>query len=468
MADSSLRQLPSVERLLGHPLTSSLIESYGRTLTIEALRAALDDARARLRSGSESSLDNAWLIHRARAKMDSWLAPTLRRAINATGVIVHTNLGRAPLADSAIQAVREVAVGYSTLEFDLESGGRGTRSVHAEALLKHITGAEGALVVNNNAAAVLLSLAALAGPTRDYPQGRGVLISRSQLVEIGGGFRMPDVMAQSGARMIEVGTTNRTHLHDYATPIEPNTALILRVHRSNFALLGFTTEPSLADLVGLAREHDLMVVDDLGSGALIDTTQFGLAPEPTAQASLAAGADLVMFSGDKLLGGPQAGILVGRGAVIEQLEHHPLMRALRPDKLCLAALAATLVHYLKGDALEQIPVWRMIGLPLPEVEARARRWADMLSAAGLPGEVIPGHSAIGGGSLPGEMLPTFLLAIRVPSPDEAASRLRAGDPPVIVRIEDDCLIVDPRTVLDRDEDDLLVALRSIKQAVHHS
>jgi L-seryl-tRNA(Ser) seleniumtransferase len=286
-----------------------------------------------------------------------------------------------------------------------------------------------------------------------------VIVSRGQLVEIGGGFRMPDVMGQSGARMVEVGTTNRTHLHDYERAIDESTALILRVHRSNFALIGFTAEPSLADLVALGRERGVLVIDDLGSGALLDTAQFGLAPEPMVQVSLEAGVDLAMFSGDKLLGGPQAGILVGKARVVERLRRHPLMRALRPDKLCLAALAATLVHYLKGDALACIPVWRMISMSAGEVEDRARRWSFALGEAGLQCEVIAGHSAIGGGSLPGETLPTSLLAIRASSPDESAARLRASNPPVVVRIDTDRLVIDPRTVLERDEEDLLAALR---------
>ncbi len=461
MSKTQLRNLPSVDRLLGHLAAARLTEQYGRSLTVEALRDALDLARERILQGAGEPPGDALLVDAARQTLEGWLAPTLRRVINAAGVIVHTNLGRAPLSDAALDTIREMGGGYSTLEFDLESGGRGSRSVHAEALLRRLTGAEAAFVVNNNAAAVMLALAALAGPTRDAPGGRGAIVSRGQLVEIGGGFRMPDVMAQSGARLIEVGTTNRTHLRDYERAIREDTALIMRVHRSNFAIVGFTTEPTLAELAGLAQRHALPLIDDIGSGALYDTAAYGLAPEPTVQASLEAGADLVMFSGDKLLGGPQAGILVGRQAVIDRLKQHPLARAVRPDKLCLAALAATLAHYLKGEALAAVPVWRMIAAPLEALDERARRWAGELAQAGLSVEVVDGQSVVGGGSLPGETLPTRLLAIRVGSPDGAAGRLREQAPPVIVRREDDCLLVDPRTVLERDEEELIAALNAL-------
>ncbi len=461
-----LRNLPSVDRLLAHPEAVRLIGSYGRSLTVEALRTALDAAREALLAGAQVVPDDDRLISAARDILVAWLAPTLRRVINATGVIVHTNLGRAPLSDAALAAIHEVGGGYSTLEYDLEEGARGSRSLHAETLLLRLTGAEAAFVVNNNAAAVLLTLTALAGPVRDRPQGRGVIVSRGQLVEIGGGFRMPDVMAQSGARLIEVGTTNRTHLHDYEQAVDDETALILHAHRSNFAIIGFTTEPTLEELAALAHAHGLLLVDDLGSGALLDTTAFGLAPEPTVQASLAAGADVVMFSGDKLLGGPQAGILVGKVEVIARLKQHPLARAVRPDKLCLAALAATLTHYLKGEALEKVPVWRMIGTSVEALGERAARWAAQLQRAGLPCEVVDGQSVVGGGSLPGESLPTKLLAIRVPSPEAAAKHLRACSPPVIVRRENDRLLVDPRTVLERDEEELLAALSTLRQSPH--
>jgi L-seryl-tRNA(Ser) seleniumtransferase len=462
MSDNPLRALPSVDRLLNHLSTSLLVDQYGRTLTVEALRAALDEARQQILAGKPDAPSDALLIDHARAVIEEWLAPTLRPVINATGIIIHTNLGRAPLSDAAIEAVRAAAGGYSTLEYDLASGKRGSRSLHAEVLLQRITGAEAALVVNNNASAVLLALTALAGPASDFPQGRGVIVSRGQLVEIGGGFRMPDVMAHSGARLVEVGTTNRTHLPDYEHAIAHDTGVILRVHRSNFAIVGFTTEPAIEELTVLAKQHNLISVDDVGSGALLNTADFSLAPEPMVQASLQAGVDLVMFSGDKLLGGPQAGILVGSAEVIDRLKRHPLTRALRPDKLCLAALSATLTHYLKGEVLKCIPIWRMISAPLSELEARAQRWCALLIEAGLSCEIVAGRSAVGGGSLPGEMLPTMLLAITVASADTAAAHLRTADPPVIARIESDRLLLDPRTVLDREEADLLKALETLK------
>ncbi len=461
MSENLLRNLPSVDRLLNHDGVALLIDSFGRSLTVEAIREVLDAARVRLRDGEGELPSDDDLVRQVGATLQTWLLPTLRWVINATGVIVHTNLGRAPLSEATIEAMRAVSEGYSTLEFDLESGRRGSRSVHAEALLRRLTGAEAALVVNNNAAGVLLALTALAGPTRERPEGWGVIISRGQLVEIGGGFRVPDVMAQSGARLVEVGTTNRTHLRDYVSAIDEDTTLILRAHRSNFAMIGFTTEPTLSELTALAAQHDLLVADDLGSGALLDTTQFGLAPEPTIQASLAAGADVVMCSGDKLLGGPQAGILVGRAEVIERLKQHPLARAVRADKLCLAGIAATLTHYVKGEALTRVPVWRMIGTPPDEIATRAQRWADRLARAGLRCELAPGRSAVGGGSLPGETLPSTVLAMAVDSPDEAAARLRAHEPPVIARIEEGRLVLDPRTVLERDEDELLTALATL-------
>ncbi len=464
MSENPLRDLPSVSRLLDHPRADEAIRQFGRSLVVEALRETLDETRARIRAGAIDLPNDVALIEEAGRKAGEWLLPTLRPAINATGVIIQTNLGRAPLSRAAIKAIQAVAGGYSTLEFDLESGRRGSRTLHAEALLRRLTGAEAALVVNNNAAAVLLTLTALAGPDRYHPGGCGVIISRGQLVEIGGGFRVPDVMAQSGARLVEVGTTNRTHLHDYENAINEDTALILRAHRSNFALIGFTAEPTLEELVTLAAQRGLWVVDDLGSGALLDSSTFGLAPEPTVQESVEAGADVVMFSGDKLLGGPQAGILVGRAELIERLKRHPLARAVRADKLCLAGLAATLIHYLKEESLEQIPVWRMIGMGYEACRERADRWADVLRQEGLDCEVVDGWSAVGGGSLPGERLPTALVAIRVESPDKAAAQLRAHEPPLIVRIEDDRLMIDPRTVLEEDEGMLLKALQGLTRS----
>jgi L-seryl-tRNA(Ser) seleniumtransferase len=341
-------------------------------------------------------------------------------------------------------------LGYSNLEYDLEAGQRGSRYVHAEELLCRLTGAEAALVVNNNAAAVLLMLMALA-------RGREVVLSRGQLVEIGGGFRIPDVMRQSGTVLVEVGTTNRTYLHDYEAALTENTVALMRVHRSNFRLMGFTDEPSLVELVGLAAERGLLLLDDLGSGTLLDTATYGLSHEPTIQESVAAGASLVSCSGDKLLGGPQAGLILGRADLIAQLKRFPLTRALRVDKTTLAGLQATLRHYMLGEAAEKVPVWRMIAQSEASLERRARTWVRQLKGRGVPARVVPGRSTVGGGSLPGETLPTRLVALELGSPDAIATRLRAGDPPVIARIEDDCLVLDPRTI-QPEQDVMLLRL----------
>ncbi len=450
----SLRDLPSIDRLLHSSQGADMIRHFGRTLTLDALRTQLDDARAAIRSGGTPP-DDAALLRKAQAALEDWRTPTLQPVINATGVVIHTNLGRAPLSHAAREAMEAVAAGYSTLEYDLESGTRGKREVHAEHLLRQLTGAEAALVVNNNASAVMLSLTALA-------KGREVLISRSQLIEIGGGFRIPDVMAQSGARVVEIGTTNRTHLHDYEEAVGDHTALILRAHHSNFKIVGFTKEPSLVELVELGRRHRLPVLDDLGSGALLDTADFGLGHEPMVQESLQADAAIVAFSGDKLLGGPQAGLLLGKAEWIDRLRKHPMARAVRPDKLCLAALSATLMHYLKEEAVTEIPVWQMIATPADQLQARAANWQDHLGT----GEVAEGLSTVGGGSLPEESLPTWLLRIEHPSPDELAARLRAASPPLIGRIQEGALLLDPRTVLPDQEADLLSILReSLAQVV---
>ena len=444
-----LRQLPSVDRLLGLGATQRLVEAFGRQQAVAALREILDAARDEVREGAAVPSADA-LTARASRRLRERLAPTLRAVINATGVIIHTNLGRAPLSAATRAAMEGVSRGYSTLEYDLEAGQRGHRTVHAERLLCELTGAESALVVNNNAGAVLLALTGLA-------QGRGVVISRGQLVEIGGGFRVPDVMAQSGARLIEVGTTNRTHRRDYAAALEADedAALILRAHHSNFRVMGFTAEPGLDELVALGAEYGIPVMDDLGSGALLDTAEHGLMHEPMVQESVAAGVAVVCFSGDKLLGGPQAGIIAGQARYVDPLKRHPLARALRADKLCLVGLQATLLHYLKDEATEDVPVWRMIATPLAEIERRARRWRRSLQRAGIPAEIVEGQSTVGGGSLPGETLPTKLVALPVAHPDRLAAALRASDPPVIARIEDDRLVLDPRTVLVEEGRELL-------------
>jgi L-seryl-tRNA(Ser) seleniumtransferase len=441
--ETALRRLPSVDRLLAQPDVAALIEAHGRSLTTDAIRAAIDGARSAIQNGGDLPTDPD-LIDRASTLLREWTQLRPRPVINATGVIIHTNLGRAPLSKAAMAAMRAAAAGYSDLEYDLASGERGHRMAAVEDALRRVTGAEAALVVNNNAGAVLLALSAIA---RD----RGVLISRGQLVEIGGGFRVPDVMAQSGARLIEVGTTNRTHRRDYELALVASSievAAILRAHSSNFRVLGFTSEVALGELVEIGDWRGIPVIDDLGSGALLDTARYGLAHEPTVQESVAAGAALVCFSGDKLLGGPQAGIILGQRNPVERCKKHPLARALRIDKLCLAALSATLTHYLKGEAEREVPVWRMISTPIDEIARRAQVLADALRQAGREVEVVSGQSTVGGGSLPGETLPTRLVALTVDSPDAYLAALRAGDRPVVARIEADRAVFDLRTVLD--------------------
>jgi L-seryl-tRNA(Ser) seleniumtransferase len=454
---SPFRDLPSVSRLLAHrrlrPLTSLMPDA---TVT-ELVRGQLDQARQAIAAGQQCPPTEV-LVESILARADLLLRPTLRPVINATGVIIHTNLGRAPLSAEARAAMEAVSRSYSNLEFDLEEGERGSRLVHLEAVLCQITGAEAALAVNNNAAAVLLALTALC-------QGREVIVSRGQAVEIGGGFRIPEVMRQSGARLVEVGTTNRTYLRDYEEAIGENTAALLRVHASNFRVVGFAASTPLADMSRLARQHGLLLLDDIGSGCLMDTTQFGLAAEPTVQESLAAGADLTFFSGDKLLGGPQAGIMVGRAELVDRLRRHPLARALRMDKGTIAALAGTAVHYLRGEALQEVPVWQMISMPLEVVQRRARRWARAIGSAA---RILPGRSMAGGGSLPEESLPTRLVAIAPQdgaSVTELARRLRLGQPAVVARIERDHLLLDPRTVLP-DEDASLISAVTAALGTH--
>lgn len=445
----NLRSLPSVDRLLQSKSAADLVARYGRPLLVEAVRESLESARASLQNGGEI-ISNQRLLTQSEELLESWLSSTLRPVINATGVVIHTNLGRAPLSQTAIERIKLIAQGYSTIEYNLDRGKRGKREEHCEALLCRLTNAEAAFVVNNNAAAILLALTALA-------KRKTVLISRSQLIEIGGGFRIPDVLKQSGAKLIEVGTTNRTHLSDFESAIETRTALILLAHHSNFKIVGFMTEPSLGELVSLGERFEIPVLHDLGSGALLDTAQFGLGHEPTVQESLAAGAQLVTFSGDKLLGGPQAGLLVGKKALIDKLRKHPLARAVRPDKIALAALVATLQHYLKNEALREIPIWQMIAANEDELHTRADQWAQSIGV----GEVAKGESTVGGGSLPEETQGTWLLKIDSSKPDQFTKRLRQWRVPIIARIEDDHVLLDPRTVLPYQEDELLSALGAL-------
>jgi L-seryl-tRNA(Ser) seleniumtransferase len=451
-----LRKLPSVDRILQIADVQAAIAKNGRLLAMEIVRQVLEETRHEIEDGQPCPTVET-ILERILRDLATSGQPTLRRAINATGVIVHTNLGRAPLSEEARAAMDLVAQGYSNLEYDLAAGSRGSRYAHAEELLRRLTGAGGGLLVNNNAGAVLLVLTALA-------RGRKVIISRGQLIEIGGGFRIPEVMLQSGVQLVEVGTTNRTHVGDYEGAIDEEVVLLMHIHHSNFKVLGFVEQVSLPELVDIASQHGLLVVEDLGSGCLLDTSPFGLAHEPTVQEAIAEGADLVCFSGDKLLGGPQAGIVVGRTDLIAALKRHPLSRALRVDKTTIAGVQATLFHYLRQEATEKVPVWQMISLSLEEIQERAAAWSDHLKSSGVEAEVINGLSTVGGGSLPGETLPTRLVALRVAAPDNLAQRLRMGDPPVIGRIEGGQFILDPRTVLPGEGQDLLSAVEQALQS----
>jgi L-seryl-tRNA(Ser) seleniumtransferase len=458
-----LRRLPSVDKLLQQPELQDLVALYSHDAVADGARASLEAARSAVRTGAPAPEMHELVVSARQAVLRLW-QPTLAPLINATGVIIHTNLGRAPLSADALAAVTAVAQGYSNLEFELETGERGARHSHLERLLARLTGAEAAMVVNNNAAAVLLALSALA-------RRKEVIVSRGQAVEIGGGFRIPDVMRQSGAKLVEVGTTNRTYLADYAGAIGPRTAALLQVHSSNFRVIGFTEAVPLPDLCALGRRCGLPVINDLGSGSLLDTAQFGMAHEPTVQESVAAGAGLTCFSGDKLLGGPQAGLIAGEARLIAHLKRHPLARTVRVDKMTLAALQVTLLHYLQGDATTAIPLWAMIARPLTDIEQQAQSWAARLRALpGVTAAVVTGQSTVGGGSLPGETMPTRLVSIRLagrvagkePSVAILSHNLRRGSPPIVARIERNALIIDPRTVLPGQAD---LVMQGLEQAL---
>jgi L-seryl-tRNA(Ser) seleniumtransferase len=424
-----LRALPSVDEL------ARAVED---PLAVDAARVVLARAREEIKEGFEPGD----LIERVRVEIAGTRRPALRPVLNATGVILHTNLGRAPLAEAAIDQIREVGRGYSNLEYDLSGGVRGSRQDHPAGLLRRLTGAEAALVVNNNAAAVLLALAALA-------EGREVVVSRGELIEIGDGFRIPDVLLRSGARLVEVGTTNHTRTADYERAISADTALLLRVHQSNFRVVGFAGLPKVAELAGVARRHGLALVDDLGSGVLVE-----LRDEPSARESLAAGADLVCFSGDKLLGGPQAGIVVGRADLVGRLRRHPLQRAMRADKLTLAALEGTLRLYLEPErAMREVPVLRMLVEPSDRIRARARRLAELVD-----GSVEKTVGRVGGGALPLAELPSFACAVE----EELAAGLRGGEPPVIGIVRDGRLLLDCRTLTDAEVDDVAEAVTACR------
>ena len=448
-----LRKLPSVDKMLQDPNVARWVEAYGDDLVVDAVREALSGLREDINEGA-SYPGGSQAVDRVQACLEAIVQPTLRPIINATGVVLHTNLGRAPLSEDVVAAMARAGQGYSNLEFDLEAGRRGSRYVHAEDLLCRLTGAEAALLVNNNAGAVLLALSALA-------TGREVIISRGQLVEIGGGFRIPEVMAQSGAGMIEVGTTNRTYVRDYASAITERTVALMRAHLSNFRLTGFVHQPSLAELIDLARDHGLFVLDDLGSGTLIDTEAFGLIHEPMVQESVAQGADIVTFSGDKLLGGPQAGIIVGKGDLLARLRHHPLTRALRVDKTTIAGIQANLLHYVRGEATAKIPIWQMIAMTVQEITARAHGFLEVLGEVAAQCELVPGHSMVGGGSLPEERLPTTLIALPGEEATSLAKALRASKRPIVARIQAERVVLDLRTVLPPQEEILAARLREL-------
>ena len=439
MTDDPRRSLPSVDAILS-AMPGLPPSGPERTLAAGAVSSVLADARREaLSNGANPSLDE--FVERSVTAFHREQRPSLVRVINASGVILQTNLGRAPLSRAAIAAIRETAAA-SNLEFDLESGQRGSRHEHVRRVIRQATGASDGLVVNNNAAALLMVL-------QVFATGREVIVSRGQAVEIGGGFRIPDILRQSGARLIEVGTTNRTYTGDYARAINDQTAAILRVHTSNFQVVGFTAEPTITELGALARARGILLLDDLGSGCLVDTRAYGMAHEPTVQESIAAGADLALFSGDKLLGGPQCGIIAGREPQIATLRAHPMARALRADKMTISALNATLLSYLRGRERTEVPVWEMLARPLPQLRNRARRWAH---AAGDRGTTLRSKTMVGGGALPGQGVETWCAAIRPRDGlDALARRLRGASPPVIGRIDEGLLLLDPRTVDPSDD-----------------
>jgi L-seryl-tRNA(Ser) seleniumtransferase len=452
------RNLPSVESVLSSRRIRTVVEEYTREWVTNLVREQIDEARGAMRNGSAApTADEIATSVAHQIELLGRVYP--RPLINATGVIIHTNLGRSPLSLEAMEATLQASEGYSNLELDLSKGSRGSRQAHIQPIFRHLTGAEAALVVNNNASAVLLGLSALA-------RGKEVIVSRGEEVEIGGGFRIPDVLLQSGATLVEVGTTNRTYASDYQAAITDNTAAFLKVHTSNFRIDGFTHFAEAGELVEIGERNGIPVLHDVGSGCLLNTEDYGLSHEPTPGESVAAGVGLVFFSGDKLLGGPQSGIVVGKSDLIRKLETHPLARAVRIDKMNLAALFATLLHYLKGEAETKVPIWRMISTSAGELEDRAYHWQTAIGNRAL---VLRGLSTIGGGSLPGETIDTWLLALECGNLSGGAqgviSRLREYSTPVIARIQEDRVILDPRTVFLEEEDTLLRAAREALEPV---
>ncbi len=452
---SLLRSLPSVDGVLGNPDVRSDSVQLDRDVLTQLVRQRIDGVRRRILHGEPIEHVEDAVVRDVIASIAQLNRPRLIEVINATGVIVHTNLGRAPVSEEAAEAMARVASRYSPLELEIETGKRGGRMSEISQMLRLLTGADASLVVNNNAAAVMLALSALCA-------GNEVILSRSQAVEIGGGFRIPDVLAQSGARLVEVGTTNRTYVRDYEAAITDQTGALLTVHWSNFRIVGFTKQPLHSELAELARSRSLPLIEDLGSGSLLETTPWGLSHEPTVTESIKSGVDVVCFSGDKLLGGPQAGIISGRKDLIEQISAHPLARAVRADKTALAGIAETLRHYIRGDALERVPVWRMISADGEFLRLRCEEWRSQI----YPNDdvrVVETRAAIGGGSLPGETLPSWGLSIATANPDRLARTLRTGVPAIMPHIEDDRLILDARTVLPGQETGLIAGVNAALQ-----
>ena len=450
------RNLPSVDSVLSTDAVGNAVKAYSREWVVSLVRQELDEARVQVGKGATAPTAME-LAETVCLRVQSTARTEPRPVINATGVVIHTNLGRAPLSASALLAIGQASGGYSNLEMDLDTGRRGSRQSHLQSLLRQLTGAQAALAVNNNASALLLGLSALA-------PGKEVIVSRGEAVEIGGGFRVPDVLRQSGAALVDVGTTNRTYVRDYEEAITENTGAMLKVHASNFRVEGFTASVESEALVELGRKYGIPVLHDVGSGSFLPTERYGLAPEPMPQESVADGMGLVCFSGDKLLGGPQAGIVVGHRELVQKLERHPLARAVRIDKLSLAALTATLLHYLADEAEKEIPVWRMISATEESIKRRAEDW---LSQSGVNGKVEPSRSAIGGGTLPGETLPSWVFALDcggvTGGAEEVMSRMRRADQPVVARIEDGRVLLDPRTVAPDEEEDLINVLRQVME-----
>lgn len=453
-----LRQIPSVEKILESPELQPDIENFSHPLVASAVKDTLDRIREEVKRGRES-ISIPEIVQKVKKTIAELTSVALKPVINASGVILHTNLGRAPLDEDTLSFIKNISSTYNNLEFDLEEGKRSKRGIFVEKLLCTLTYAEAAMAVNNNAGAVLLILTAMA-------RGKEVVVSRGELVQIGGGFRIPEILALSGAVMKEVGTTNQTRLSDYENAITSETALLLKVHQSNFKMIGFEKRPSINELVQLGKKHNHCVVEDLGSGVLLRTEDFEMAHEPTALEALSAGADLVCFSGDKLLGAPQAGIILGKKKYIEILKTHPMHRALRLDKMFLAGLERVLLYYLKGEATNKIPAWKMISTPLDALQTRAERIKEELEKSDIEISIQKSQSTVGGGSLPGETLPTIVISVKFSpsvglSPNQQARLFREQSPPVIGRIEDEKFVLDLRTVFPHQDEMLVSAIKNI-------